>query len=53
MKSYSTHHLRRAASRRFRKPLSRREVRALLSAADGDSLDLALIDITAFLKDRE
>jgi integrase len=51
MKKYSTDRYWRAVPRRFRKPLTYREVRALLSAADREPLALDLRYITALAEE--
>jgi len=51
MKKYSTCCYRRGVPRRCRKPLTRREVRTMLSAADRDPLTLDLKCITTLAED--
>jgi len=53
MKSNSVHHGRRAIAPRYRKPISNREIRAILSAAVKDPLNLDLEYIAALLDDQE
>jgi integrase len=53
MKKYSPYHYRRAVPRRFRKPLTRREVRAFMSAADREPLALDLKCITMMTEELE
>jgi hypothetical protein len=52
MKKHSTFYLRRAVSRRIRKPLSRRDVRALLSAADRDAFNLDLVHVSTVVEEQ-
>ena len=53
MKQLSLFRYRRAAQRRSRRPLTRREVRALLSAADREPQVLDLKSITALIEEQE
>lgn len=51
MKKHSTHDHRLVIPPRARKPLTRRELRALLSAADRESLALDLTCITVLAEE--
>lgn len=53
MKKYSTYRYWRAVPCRYRKPLTRREVRAFMSAADRDPLSLDLHSIAALIEDQQ